>query len=126
LTIRCPRCGRSHEDGVITCDCGFDFEADRQNRQKAAQAVVRKHRFLSAAVTTFWWLAGLTTIVGLISAFRMLIAESIWWALAVLVATALNVFIYLALATALTLLIELAARQDNMQISLHRMESARK
>ncbi|HSD84164.1 MAG TPA: hypothetical protein VLG46_09910 [Anaerolineae bacterium] len=126
--IRCPQCGRRHPDTVITCDCGYDLQAHRQQlkiEKQSYQMVAHPFQWLPILQVLLQVMGVLCLIGGGIGAIALWSDEaSFWQVILTLLAGGLIAVPYFASAEAINVLLSLSAQQPDLQRALRRIERA--
>lgn len=124
--IRCPQCGRSHPDTVITCDCGYDLQTHRRQlkvEERSYRMAERPRQWLPALQVLLQVMGVLCLISGGIGALALWADEaSVWQVLLILLAGGFVAVPYFAAAGTIAVLLTVSAQQPDLQQALRRIE----
>jgi hypothetical protein len=126
--IHCPRCGRTHPDSVITCDCGYDLQAYQLQHHRDArtyQLMSQPYRWLPAFQVLLRVMGVLCVIGGAVGVIVQVADRAAVWPIALTLVAAVIVAVpYFAAAEAIAVLLNLSEQQPDFQQTLRRIEQA--
>lgn len=125
--IRCPNCNREQPLSVVTCDCGFDLQTYGEKikaEQQIKDTATRPYQMLPILLIALKLIGALSILGGFIYAFSLFTQdESTWWIAAAFFGGILAAVPYFASSEALTILLDVSKKQDEIKSVLERLES---
>ena len=124
--LRCPQCGRSHPDSVITCDCGYDLQTHRRQlkvEERSYRVVNRPYQWLPILQVLLYVIGALCLIGGGIGALALWSdGASFGQVILSLLAGGLVAVPYFAAAETISVLLSVSEQQPALQQALRRIE----